>query len=54
MGPAGDGQEDEDYTPLVPQVRVRVLVECHTVEQFVAEYHRFVDGDRIFIATDVT
>jgi hypothetical protein len=51
---AGVDPEDEDYTPLVPQVRVRVLVECNTVEQFVAEYHRFVDGDRIFIATEVS
>ncbi|MDB4971503.1 MAG: hypothetical protein JWN44_7192 [Myxococcales bacterium] len=54
MAAGGDREGDEDYTPLVPQVRVRVLVECNSVEQFVGEYHRFVDGDRIFIATDVT
>lgn len=52
----GDGvgrtNADEDYTPLVPQVRIRVGVECATVQQFVADYCRFVDGDRIFLATE--
>src|SRR5512146_2046968 len=43
---------DEDYTPLVPQVRVRIGVACVTVAELVERYCRFVDGDRIFIATD--
>jgi PEGA domain-containing protein len=43
---------DEDYTPLIPQVRVRIGVECATVGEFVERYCRFVDGDRIFIATE--
>jgi hypothetical protein len=51
LGHGTDG--DEDYTPLVPQVRVRIGVECATVAEFVERYCRFVDGDRIFIATDV-
>jgi hypothetical protein len=50
VGHSTDG--DEDYTPLVPQVRVRIGVECATVGEFVERYCRFVDGDRIFIATD--
>ena len=50
LGQGTDG--DEDFTPLVPQVRVRIGVECATVAQFVERYCRFVDGDRIFIATD--
>jgi hypothetical protein len=50
LGQGTDG--DEDYTPLVPQVRVRIGVECATVAEFVERYCRFVDGDRIFIATD--
>ena len=50
VGPGADG--DEDYTPLVPQVRVRIGVECATVGELVARYCRFVDGDRLFIATD--
>jgi hypothetical protein len=47
-----DTDGDEDYTPLIPQVRVRIGVECATVPQFVERYCRFVDADRIFIATD--
>ena len=43
---------DEDYTPLVPQVRVRIAVDCATVAELVERYCRFVDADRIFIATD--
>ncbi|HEX9102467.1 MAG TPA: hypothetical protein VF997_09695, partial [Polyangia bacterium] len=50
VGQSTDG--DEDYTPLVPQVRVRIGVECVSVAEFVERYCRFVDGDRIFIATD--
>lgn len=50
VGHGTDG--DEDYTPLVPQVRVRIGVECATVGEFVERYCRFVDGDRIFIATE--
>jgi hypothetical protein len=51
-GVGHDTDGDEDYTPLVPQVRVRIGVECATVVQFVERYCRFVDTDRIFIATD--
>ena len=50
VGHGTDG--DEDYTPLVPQVRVRIGVECATVGEFVERYCRFVDGDRIFIVSD--
>jgi hypothetical protein len=46
-----DGGE-EDYTPLIPQMRVRIGVECASVDEFVVRYGRFLDGDRIFIATD--
>lgn len=49
LGQAGG---DEDYTPLIPQMRVRIGVECGSVDEFVARYARFLDGDRIFIATD--
>src|SRR3954468_15881520 len=51
-GVGHDTDGDEDYTPLVPQVRVRIAVDCATVGEFVERYCRFVDGDRIFIATD--
>ena len=51
-GVGHDTDGDEDYTPLVPQVRVRIGVECATVAQFVERYCRFVDADRIFIATE--
>ena len=50
---AGETPSDEDYTPLVPQVRVRVLAHCASVAEFIEHYHRYVQGDRIFIATDV-
>ncbi|HEY2746821.1 MAG TPA: hypothetical protein VGL86_19465, partial [Polyangia bacterium] len=48
----GHSGGDEDYTPLIPQLRVRIGVECASVDEFVARYGRFLDGDRIFIATD--
>jgi len=48
----GRADGDEDYTPLIPQMRVRIGVECGTVDEFVDRYGRFLDGDRIFIATD--
>ena len=44
---------DDELTPIVPQLRVRVVVESATMETFVEEYARFVQGDRIFIATEV-
>jgi hypothetical protein len=48
----GQADGDEDFTPLIPQMRVRIGVECGTVDEFVERYGRFLDGDRIFIATD--
>src|SRR3954471_16712248 len=43
---------DADYTPLIPQVRVRIGVPCATAAELVERYASLVDGDRIFIPTD--